>query len=67
MDNFSNKKLRNEFINSDQIIKQSATKLSMVQVVIDENHRFIKTHAKPMLTCIKMASDRASLLYLERL
>ena len=31
---------------SDQIINQSATRLSMVQVLIDQSYRYIKTHAK---------------------
>ena len=36
---FANEKWKNEFVylNSDQILNQSATRLSMIQVLIDQN------------------------------
>ena len=45
---FSNEKWTNEFaqMNSDQIINQSATRSTMVQVLIDQNYNFMKTHLK---------------------
>ena len=38
---------KNEFVhvNSDQIINQSVTRSTMVQVLINQNYHFIKTHA----------------------
>ena len=33
-------------MNSDQIINQSATRSTMVQVLIDQNYNFMKTHSK---------------------
>ena len=35
-----------EYMNSDQIINQSATRLSMFRVLMDQNDRFIKPQAK---------------------
>ena len=48
MDDFFNAKWKIEFVylNSDQIINQSATRLSMDQVLMDQNYCFMKTHAK---------------------
>ena len=39
-------------MNSDQTINQSAIRSTMVQVLIDQNYNFMKTHSKKMPFCL---------------